>query len=572
MNINNLSINVAIVVLAALLFVPFLGNVHLFDWDEINFAECAREMIVTGNYSQVTINFQPFWEKPPLFFWMQAFAMKLFGINEFSARFPNAICGIVTLLLLFNIGSRLYDNKFGMLWVLAYAGSFLPHFYFKSGIIDPWFNLFILTGIYFFTEYNYLRSRNKENINHLIFSGILFGLAIMTKGPVALLIFGLCFMVYSLTYKFRRFISIKDILVFSVFIIVTGSIWFIIELLRGRADIIVEFFEYQVRLFQTQDAGHGGPFYYHFIVLLIGCFPASIPAIMGFFKARDFNSEGKHFKSWMIVLFWVVLILFSIVRTKIVHYSSLAYFPLTFLAAYNVYMITQKNAEWKKWQSYLIGFIGLIIASALIAAPLIGMYTSEILEMEIIRDPFAVANLQANVKWHEGHLLIGIFYFSAIVISLILYGRKKTYRASIILFISTLVTVNLTALIFVPKIERYSQGAAIDFYKSIKDRDVYVETYGFKSYAHLFYTNKKPLDNPLAYDKEWLLHGPSDKTFFIVSKNTKDTEIKENYPQLKEVYRKNGFVFYITSPQPSSQGEGALRTSLLSNHLTQSTN
>ena len=32
-----------------LFFVPFLGNVHLFDWDEINFAECAREMIVTGD-------------------------------------------------------------------------------------------------------------------------------------------------------------------------------------------------------------------------------------------------------------------------------------------------------------------------------------------------------------------------------------------------------------------------------------------------------------------------------------------------------------------------------------------
>jgi len=30
-------------------FVPFLGAVHLFDWDEINFAESAREMLVTGN-------------------------------------------------------------------------------------------------------------------------------------------------------------------------------------------------------------------------------------------------------------------------------------------------------------------------------------------------------------------------------------------------------------------------------------------------------------------------------------------------------------------------------------------
>ena len=37
-------------VLAAVFFIPFLGGVHLFDWDEINFAEIAREMVVLGNY------------------------------------------------------------------------------------------------------------------------------------------------------------------------------------------------------------------------------------------------------------------------------------------------------------------------------------------------------------------------------------------------------------------------------------------------------------------------------------------------------------------------------------------
>lgn len=150
MNFANLKYQLLIVLMALLLFVPFLGAVHLFDWDEINFAECAREMIATGNYFSVQINFQPFWEKPPLFIWMQALSMNIFGINEFAARLPNAICGIITLLVLFNISKKLYDVKFGLLWVLVYAGSFLPHFYFKSGIIDPWFNLFIFSGIYYF--------------------------------------------------------------------------------------------------------------------------------------------------------------------------------------------------------------------------------------------------------------------------------------------------------------------------------------------------------------------------------------------------------------------------------------
>jgi 4-amino-4-deoxy-L-arabinose transferase-like glycosyltransferase len=43
-------------VVAALLYIPFLGHVHLFDWDEINFAENAREMITSGNYFSVQMN------------------------------------------------------------------------------------------------------------------------------------------------------------------------------------------------------------------------------------------------------------------------------------------------------------------------------------------------------------------------------------------------------------------------------------------------------------------------------------------------------------------------------------
>ncbi len=134
--------------IAAILFVPFLGNVHLFDWDEINFAEIAREMVVSNNYGEPQINFIPFTEKPPLFFWLQAISMKIFGINEFAARFPNALLGVLVLPLLYHTGKKLKDNRFGILWALVYVGTVLPHLYFKSGIIDPWFNFFIFSSLH----------------------------------------------------------------------------------------------------------------------------------------------------------------------------------------------------------------------------------------------------------------------------------------------------------------------------------------------------------------------------------------------------------------------------------------
>lgn len=72
-----------IIVAALLLFVPFLGAVHLFDWDEINFAECAREMLSSGNYLSLQMNYQPFWEKPPLFIWMSPINMNK-GNNKWA--------------------------------------------------------------------------------------------------------------------------------------------------------------------------------------------------------------------------------------------------------------------------------------------------------------------------------------------------------------------------------------------------------------------------------------------------------------------------------------------------------
>ena len=125
MNNKSLPYPWIIAIVAAVFFIPFLGHVHLFDWDEINFAESSREMIVTGDYARVTVGFRPFWEKPPLFFWLQASAMHVFGVNEFSARLPNALIGIITLLTLFYIGKKERNERFGVIWGSIYFASLL---------------------------------------------------------------------------------------------------------------------------------------------------------------------------------------------------------------------------------------------------------------------------------------------------------------------------------------------------------------------------------------------------------------------------------------------------------------
>lgn len=529
----------------ALLFLPFLGKVHLFDWDEINFAECAREMLVVKKYFLVTINYQPFWEKPPLFIWMQALCMNILGVSDYAARLPNAICGIATLVVLYKIGTLVKDQRFGLLWVLAYAGSLLPHFYFKSGIIDPWFNFFIFTSVYFFMRVQMQKKQLVEGktILHIVLSAFLLGLAIITKGPVALLIFSLCFIIYWFIEKRRAVLSFGGFLLFAIVLLASGGLWFFAEIVTGHRDVIMQFINYQIRLFKTEDAGHGGPFYFHVIILLIGCFPASIFAFRGMSSEMKDDEKGREISLWMGLLFWVTLILFSIVKTKIIHYSSLCYYPLTYFAALAMSNLMDGEVKWRKWMSWGLCITGGLIAIALIGLPIAGMNAQAIIHSGILKDPFAAANLEADIHWSFADCLLGIFLLVSLIVSIIFLHKGKIKRGILTMFFGSLITTNLALSIITPKIELLTQQAAIDFYQSLQGKDVYVTTLGFKSYAHFFYSDIQPSANIHSTGEDWLLKGDIDKPAYFVCKINSAADWEKWYPQLKELYRKNGFVF-----------------------------
>lgn len=525
-----------IILFGSLLFFPYLGQVHLFDWDEINFAECAREMILTDNYLQVQINFRPFWEKPPLFIWLQVLSMKAFGINDYAARFPNAFIGVVTLVSLFYAGKRIVNEKMAMWWVLLYAASWLPHFYFKSGIIDPLFNLLIFLAFF----QTYLVKVGHKRLLHNVLAGVFLGLAVLTKGPAAILIALLSFGVYIIINRGLKGYKVADIVSIAIVSLLTTSLWFGLEVINNGWWFVEKFILYQKRLLTTQDAGHGGPFFYHFIILLLGCFPASVFLFQYSRKGAITSIATKDFTRWMWIMFWVVLLLFSLVKTKIVHYSSLCYFPLTFLAALAVYKLAEGEVKVKKLIRFLLLFIGSVVAIAITALPLVGLNKTKLIPL--IDDPFAVANLQANISWGYSEALWGFLYLVGIWIAVFLL--VKNFKKGIIaLCIVQLIIIQVTVLHFTPKIEAFSQRAAIDFYKSFVGKDVYVHVLGYKSYAHYFYTQKQPPTNDMHDDEQWLLTGDIDKPAYFICKITEAHRFRD-ISQLEEIGEKNGFVFF----------------------------
>ena len=549
--------------LGCLFFIPFLGEFHLFDWDEINFAESSREMLLTGDFFKVQVNYEPFQEKPPMFFWLQSLAMHFFGVSEFSARLPNAIFGILSLSILFSVGKHLKNELFGWIWALVYLCSLLPHFYYKSGIIDPVFNLFIFLGIYFFIRW--INALDGKKVLFSCCSGLFIGLAIITKGPVGLLLMLLTVLVFWLIGRFKSLFAFREFIVFISALSFVSLFWFGYETFQNGPWFLVEFIKYQLELFSEPVAGHQQPIYYHFVVVLIGCFPMSIIAFPRFFRSSE--TEIFSFEKWMKILFWVVLILFTIVSTKIVHYSSMSYLPISYLAALELYSL-KKPSRWMLFSLLLVGFM---LSAVLFLIPFLGQFYVNDLKT-LVDDVFVKAALSSEIKWGGFEHYIALIYLFSVFIFIYLYFRKQLILGLSVLVIGLGSTLLLTGKFTLPKVEQFSQRPAIDFYKSISAEDCYITTVGFKSYAHYYYGAVSPLGNDDVLKSlrfnfkdqimtkhtvfnqqarkeynlkilDWYKNGNIDKTVYFVSRVDRKHHLDRNQ-NIDFLYTKGGFVFY----------------------------
>jgi 4-amino-4-deoxy-L-arabinose transferase-like glycosyltransferase len=538
-----------------LLFIPFLGDVYLFDWDEINFAEAAREMLVTDDWLNVRINYEPFWEKPPLFIWLQAISMKIFGVNEFAARFPNTLAGLVTIFLLYCTVFRRYSKQAAVFSVLMYLGSFTSHFYFKSGIIDPVFNLFIFLSILYL-----IKSIESEKLHLFLWSGIYLGLAVITKGPVAILLVGLSGLVYQVVFGVS-FYNLKKLLTLLIGLLIAPGLYFGIEVYYTGWWFLKEFIVYQIDLFRYPIASHGQPVYYHVVVLLIGCFPLFGFAIKDMIFQKTVVVGDLTFYRWMKVLFWVVLIVFSLVTTKIVHYSSMCYIPLSIVGGIWLANLVKMNVL----ERVLFGVIGMVWVFILSVFGIMGLRTADITYYlsEVIADDFIRAQLTTDVSWSIVPILLAALLLGLLLKTLI---KGDKLRVSQFLVWNTLI-ITFTILSIVPNVEHLTQRAWKSHLSSYQNKEMQHFTLGFKSYAHRYYTQqkllaevatiRKDLLNKKGYseilDLDQFAKGEFDNVVrdYIIRKTNipvsvsakirKFESVEKKYPNLEMVFEGNGY-------------------------------
>jgi len=310
---------------------------------------------------------------------------------------------------------------------------------------------------------------------------------------------------------------------------------------------VEEFIVYQIRLARTQDAGFAGFPGYTYVVLLVGCFPASV-LIFSRRKPGSDDLPADPFRQLMICALIATVLVFSLVRTKVLHYSSFAYFPIGFLGAQALYGLITGSFQLRKWQQWSLLIIGAVWGLIFTLLPLIGTHI-EWLKPFLSRDKFAMANLQADVQWGYAWLLPGLFFLVSVGIAF-LNMRKEKFRVAFLWLLPACIgMLQVVMTFFVPRIEMYSQHAAIEFFKSIRDEDAYAETVGYKSYAPYYYFTVMPGNRKETKDEQWMLTADVDKPTYLVCRvDKKERILAEHGSRLEILYEKNGYVFMRRKP------------------------
>src|SRR5207248_685396 len=137
--------NYALLLIPACLLFHIAGTwtLPLVDRDEPRFAEASREMIQRGDYVVPFFNNQPRLDKPPLTYWAQTASYRLFGENDFAARFPSALAAALTAVVVFGWGHRVGGDKLGLWAAIVFTLSLQTFVHGKAAVADMWLVFFV---------------------------------------------------------------------------------------------------------------------------------------------------------------------------------------------------------------------------------------------------------------------------------------------------------------------------------------------------------------------------------------------------------------------------------------------
>jgi len=337
---NNLKAILILLGLSCVFFMLGNGILSLTNPDEVFYAQVAKEMTWHHTWLVPYLFNTPQFEKPIFLYWLLRSAFFLFGVSSFSARFFPALFASLGVLATYFLGRLAFKNErkaFLCSLILMSCGLYIGLA--RTLFTDMIFSVFILFSITSF-YWGYCRQERKGSGIILFF--IFSALAVLTKGPLGVLVPALVVGVFLFFRKDIRFLLSRYSL-WGIFIFVGISFpWYIFMFRKYSWSFTHEFFynDHFRRLIEAEHAGND-TWYFYPLSMFAGIFPWSLylfGALVYLFRhfRQNLNQANIFLLSWVAVVF----LIFQPAHSKLVSYIFPCFPALALLTGDFVYQRT----------------------------------------------------------------------------------------------------------------------------------------------------------------------------------------------------------------------------------------
>ena len=337
------------------LFFFRLDAMGLTDPDETFYAQTAKEMLSKNEWLVPHIFGKPQFEKPVFFYWLVEISFKAFGVNETAARLPSAVFGMIGIAATYFLGSLLFNKRTGLLGAIMLATSVEYIILSRACVTDmTLFSLMLLGALFFF--YGHL----KDRLYAYLLSAAFFALAVLTKGPIAVMLPGLALILYFVFIRdWKSFTKIPFLRMTAVFIAVAAP-WYL-AMYKVHGNVFIDaFFGFQnIIRFTQSEHKIGSQVWYNIPILLGGFFPWSVFLPFGLWSAIKKVTSGQspvtgdQRKGHVFALTWFfsIFLFFTVSSTKLPTYIFPCFVAATLIAAasWDEFLKVRPSQMTEKW-------------------------------------------------------------------------------------------------------------------------------------------------------------------------------------------------------------------------------
>ena len=275
----NKHIELCSLMLLAILCIVFLflglDFYPLLDVDETRYAIMSRDLANSNDWNVLLLNSVPFLEKPPLYFWLVAVSIKIFGkFSEFAVRFPIALIAAFLVFFTYIFGKKIISRKFGLMSAIILLTSVFYLILSHVAILDMVLTVCIASTLYC----GFLSFYSNEKYKKYCWWGFwtFAGLGFLAKGILALAIPLVVMFVYGfLTKNLKDIFKPLHLFIGLIIFFLISLPWHIIMFNDYGWGFINEYFikHHFARLLTSENLGRKHGFFYFVPVFIVAFMP-----------------------------------------------------------------------------------------------------------------------------------------------------------------------------------------------------------------------------------------------------------------------------------------------------------